>query len=79
MKKKMKILAAWSLILAVAIFVLSFFVYHYVMPDGSISTVFREEAGKPFVTQLLANLGVLFLFNGILDLMIAKIFFGKDA
>lgn len=78
MKKKLKTLSAWSFVLALAIFFLAFIAYHYITPDGSFSAVFREEAGKPFVSFLLANLGVMFLFNSILDLLITKIFYPED-
>ena len=42
--------------------------------DNGFTTVFQQEAGKPFVTEMVADLSVLFLFSGILCQMIAKIF-----
>ena len=78
MKEKLKKLSLWSIVLALAIFVSSYFIYHYITPDGSLTTVFQEEPGKPFVTQLWANLGVLFLFAGIFCRMIAGIFYPEN-
>ena len=78
MKAKFNRLSTWSFVLAVAIFILSFFVFHYVTPELTISPVFQKEAGKPLVCQLLATLGVLFLFSGILCRMIARIFFPEE-
>ena len=78
MKKKFKTLSVWSFILALVIFVLAFFVYHFVTAEGAITLVYHKEAGKPLVSQMLANLGALFLFSGILNLLIAKIFFSNE-
>ena len=78
MKAKFNRLSTWSFVLAVAIFILSFFVFHYVTPELTISPVFQKEAGKPLVCLLLSVLGVLFLFSGIFCRMIAKIFFPEE-
>ena len=78
MKAKFNRLSTWSFVLAVVIFILSFFVFHYVTPDLTISPVFQKEAGKPLVCQLLSTLGVLFLFSGILCRMISAIFFDAE-
>lgn len=75
MKRKFQTLSAWSFILAVGIFILAYLVYHYVTPELTITLERQTEAGKPLITQLLANLGVLFLFSGSLNLLIAKIFY----
>ena len=78
MKKKFQKLSLWSLVLALAIFVFSYFLYHYVLPDGTITTIFQKEVGKPLLTELFSILGTLFLFSSILSGMIAKIFFQKE-
>ncbi len=78
MKKKFKALSLWSFVLTAVIFAVAFYVFHYVTADGSFTLVYHKEAGKPLVSQMLANLGVLFLFSGILNLLIAKIFFPND-
>lgn len=74
MKQKFKKLSAWCFALAVVLFILSFALFHF-LTDSGFTTVFQQEAGKPFVTEMVADLGVLFLFSGILCRMIAKIFF----
>ena len=75
MKKKFRKLSLWSLVLALAIFVFSYFLYHYVLPDGTVTTVYQKDVGKPLITELFSILGTLFLFSSILSGMIAKIFF----
>ena len=77
MRKKLAILSASSFGLAQGFFLLSFWMYHYLMPDGSISPVFRQKPGKPFLTLLWAILGVMFLFSSIMSLLIAAIFGSK--
>ncbi len=76
MKQKFLKLSRLSYGLSLLIFALDFFMYHFVTDNG-ISLVFREEAGKPFVTLLLGILGVLFLFSSILSLLIARIFYSE--
>ncbi|MBR3610705.1 MAG: hypothetical protein IKL57_04475 [Oscillospiraceae bacterium] len=49
--------------------------FHY-LTDSGFTSVWQAEAGKPFVTELFANLGVLFLFSSIISLIISFIFFG---
>lgn len=77
MKQKFLKLSRLSYGLSLLIFALDFFMYHFVTDNG-ISLVFREEAGKPFVTLLLGILGVLFLFSSILSLLIARIFYSEE-
>lgn len=74
MKQNFLKLSRLSFGLSLLIFVLDYFMYHYVT-DCGISPVFREEAGKPFVTLLLGILGTLFLFSSIMSLLIARIFY----
>lgn len=73
MKKKFLILSLCSFVLSVFILVFSYFVYHYLTPEG-FSAIWHAQAQKPFVTELLANLGVLFFFSSIMSLLIAIIF-----
>ena len=75
MKKKWLRFSLWNFLLAIVIFVLAFLMYHFVTPDGTISIAFQDEAGKPLVTMLLAVLGVLCLFAGIMGQMVARIFY----
>ena len=75
MKKKCNILALWSFALALGIFVFSYILYHYVTPDGLFTSVFRFEPGKPLVTLLFSAWGVMFLFAGVMSLLVGRIFF----
>lgn len=77
MKKKLSALSAWCFLLALALFALSFVMFHYLTASG-FTTVFQQEPGKPFVTELVAELGVLFLFGSILSLLVRRIFFRED-
>ena len=78
MKKKCNRLALWSFLLALMIFGVSYVLYHYMLPGGFFTTVWQPVPGKPVVTILLAVLGVLFLFSGILSLLIGHIFYSEN-
>ena len=77
MKRKFKKLSNRCFVLALVLFALSFVLFHF-LTDSGFTTVFQQEAGKPFVTEMVADLGVLFFFGGILCRMIAKIFFPDE-
>ena len=77
MKQKFKKLSVRCFALAVVLFIMSFVLFHF-LTDSGFTTVFQQEAGKPFVTEMVADLGVLFFFSGILCRMIAKIFFPDE-
>ena len=78
MKKKLLTLSVCCLVLAVVTFVISYVLYHYMLPGGVFTTVWQPTPGKPFVTGMVADLGVLFLFSGILSLLIRGIFFREE-
>ena len=77
MKQKFKKLSNWCFILAAVLMAISFVLFHF-LTDSGFTTVFQQEAGKPFVTEMVADLSVLFLFGGILSRMIAGIFFKSE-
>ena len=77
MRNKLLKLSAVQGGIAVFIFVVNYFFYHFVTDDG-ITTVWQPEAGKPFVADLIGNLGVLFIFGSILSLLCAFILFDKN-
>lgn len=77
MKQKFQKLSRWSLVLAVLLFAAAFLLFHYMTPEMTFTTTFRTEPGKPMVTEMVAMLGVLFLFSSILSGMIGKIFFSE--
>lgn len=70
-------LSLCSFISSAVVFVINYFFFHFVT-DSGISTVWQPEAGKPFVADLIGQLGVSLLFLAIASLMIALIFFPKE-
>lgn len=77
MKRKFMRLSLWCFLLALAIFFLSYEFYHHFTPAGVFTSVWQAEAGKPFVTLLLAIWGVLFLFGSNISLLIALVIYGS--
>ena len=77
MREKFKKLSRWSFVLVLGIFVFSFFLYHYVTPEGAVTMVYQMQPGKPLITLLWSVLGTCFLFSSILSSMIARIFFSE--
>lgn len=78
-RKKFFVLALCCLVLAAGIFVLSHFIYHYLLADFTVSPVFLSEPQKPMVTWLFAILGVCFLFASIFSFMLGIIFCSEFA
>jgi len=79
MKKKLNKLTLCSFLLAVLTFAATYLLCHYVTPEGQLTPVFREEAGKPMITLWLGQLGTMFLFSGIISLLITGIFRSQKA
>ena len=77
MKEKFRKLSTRCFVLAIVLFALSFVMFHF-LTDSGFTTVFQTEAGKPFVTEMAADISVLFFFAGILCRMIAKIFCSEN-
>lgn len=78
MKKKCNRLAIWSFGLALIILGISYLLFHYTLPGGAFTTVWQPQPGKPLVTLLVAVWGVLFLFAGVMSLLVGHIFFGDE-
>ena len=76
-KKKLLKLSLVSFITAIILFGIAFYFFHFVTDDGFTLT-FHEEAGKPFVTQMIADLGVLFIFTSAISFISSKIFCDKN-
>ncbi len=77
MKKKLNKFSLVSFISSAVVFVINYFFFHFVTDEG-ISLIFHEEVGKPFVANLIGQLGVHLLAAGIISLMISIIFFPKS-
>ena len=69
-KKKFLKLALWMFITFAVIMVISYFFYHFVTDTG-ISLTWQPEPGKPFVSNMIANLGVMFLFGSGVSVFLA--------
>lgn len=78
MKKKCRILAAWSFVLSLAIFAFTYVLHHYTLPGGAFTAVRQPTPAKPFVTLLFGVWGTLFLFAGVMSLLAGRVFFGKE-
>lgn len=77
MNQKLKKLSVRCFLLAVVLLVLSYFCFHF-LTDGGFTLQWQPEAGKPFVTEMLGDLAVLFLFGGIFSRMAADILFPEQ-
>lgn len=75
-KRKLLKFSLFSLIIGAAVLLIAFFFFHFVTDTG-ITTVFQKEAGKPFVAELIGDLGVLFIFASAISALMAAIFFEK--
>lgn len=78
MRKKCFTLAIVSFVLALAIYILSYYLYHYLGPDLRFGTVFQTTPAKPLVTLYCGMWGVLHQFAAVISLMIGLIFFPKE-
>lgn len=75
--KKLLKLSLVTLIIAVSLFIIDFYFFHFVTDDGFTLT-YHKEAGKPFISNLIGNLGILFLFTSIISFIIRQIFYKKN-
>lgn len=78
MRKKCFTMAIASFALALVIYAFSYYLYHYLGPDGSFGTVFQTTPVKPLVTLYCGMWGVLHQFAAVISFMIGLIFFPKD-
>ena len=76
-REKFLKLSLYCLIISIIIFIINYFFYHFVTDDG-ISLTWNPEPGKPFVSNLIGNFAVMFLFASVISLLIVQIFYPKD-
>ena len=72
LRKNLYRLSVVCFIIALAVFIINYFVFHYITDDG-ITFVKQAEAGKPFVTNLIGMLGADMVFASIVSALCAKI------
>ena len=77
MRKRLFRLALAELIISVVLFIINFFFFH-VVTDTGITTVFQEEAGKPFVALLIGIFATLNLFGATISLLCGLILADKS-
>lgn len=75
-KNKLLKLSLYSFIIAIILFLINYYIFHFVTDDG-FTLIFHEEAGKPFVSNLVGQLAVSFVFLSGASLLSSLIFF-KD-
>ena len=74
MKKKLLKISLITLVIGLAIMLIDYFFFHFVTDNG-ITLTWHPEAGKPFVTDMIGQLGTLFLFGSAVSLIAALVFF----
>jgi hypothetical protein len=72
-RKKFLKLSLITCIIGVFVLAVAYFFFHFVTDEG-VTLTWHPEAGKPFVTELIGNFGVLFFFASVISLLIAFIF-----
>jgi len=68
-REQYKKLSLICFIIAIVLFVLNYLFFHFVTDEG-IVLIKQEEAGKPFVANLIGNFATLFLFTSALSLIL---------
>ena len=76
-KQKFLKLSLYSFICGLIVLVINYFFFHFVT-DAGISLTWQPEPGKPFVTDMIGMLAVLFIFASAMCLLIANIFYPKE-
>lgn len=76
-KQKLLKLSLICLIVGAAVLLIGYFFYHFVT-DAGITLTWHPEAGKPYVSELIGDLGVLFLFASAISAISALVFFEKE-
>ena len=76
-RKNLLKLSLITLIIGLCVLAIAYFFFHFVTDDG-ITFVWHPEAGKPFVTDLIGQFGVLFLWSSAMSLILALVFFKKE-
>ena len=76
-KQKLFKLSLITLAIGLGLLAIAYFFFHFVTDTG-VSFKWNPEAGKPFVTDMIGQLAVLFLFASSMSAISALVFYGKD-
>lgn len=77
MKDKFLKLSLYLFVGTIVVFIINYFVFHFVTDNG-ITLEWQSEAGKPFVSNLIGQLGVLMFFGSILSLIVSQVFYKQE-
>lgn len=77
MKRKLMKLSLITLIIGIALIAIAYFFFHFVTDEG-ITLTWHPEAGKPFVTDMIGQLSILFLFSSAISFISAHVLFGDE-
>ncbi len=75
--KKILLFALVNLIIGIMMFMLTFFIFHFVT-DSGITFVYHKEAEKPFVALMVGIFAVLCLFTSMISFIAYNTFFKKE-
>lgn len=77
LRKRLYKLSVACLVIAIIVFIINYFVFHYVTDEG-ITLIWHAEAGKPFITNLIGILGADMVFASIISALCARIVYKKN-
>ena len=77
MRQRLLKFSLCQLICSAVTFLINYFFFHFVTDEG-ITLVWQEEAGKPFVANLIGIFATLMLFGAAVSLMAALILTDKN-
>ena len=72
-KKNLLKVSRITLVIGLVVLAIAYFFFHFVGDEGIRE--WRPEAGKPFVTDMIGQLGVLFLWSSAMSLILALTLF----
>ena len=76
-KKNLLKFSLICLICGIVILGIAFYTFHFVT-DSGLTLTWHEEAGKPFVTELIGDLGVIMIGASVISLISSFVFFKKE-
>ena len=66
-----------NLVIGLCLLLVTYFFFHFVTDNG-IELTWQPAAGKPFVTDMLGQLSVLFIFASSISAIAAFVLFDKE-
>ena len=75
-RKKLFKLSLITLAIGLGLLAVAYFFFHFVT-DSGVTFTWHPEAGKPFVTDMIGQLAVLFLFASSMSAISALVLFDE--